>query len=64
MALVAGGACSHSSEKYQAIPTATSQIHRRHVRRTIPFDYRDCLSKDIQKLFKIIRKEKTKETYV
>ena len=33
MALVVGGAFSHSSEIVsQAVPAATSQIHRRHMR--------------------------------
>ena len=49
MVLVAGGARPHSSEKYHAIPTATSQIHRRNMRRTIRFDDRDCLSKGYSK---------------
>ena len=32
MALVASGACSHSSEKCRSTAAATSQIHRRHMR--------------------------------
>ena len=50
MALVAGGAFSHSSEIVsQAVPAATSQIHRRHMRTRLSRIY--CKVKYIRRVF-------------